>query len=170
MLYQGKPLFSPISKGRVRAGGTREQPLGGKGDHSLSVHPHPLCHCHHTWGGFLHRDPPTEKGVTAPRLTVREGAKPVRVMAAQALLKAETPWGRGTVGQGWGQPQKLGLHPTDQAVHCKQVSLRAGGEWEKQSVKGRMLIFLQYRDIKISQGEDLFSEQRPDTSLSPVRA
>lgn len=62
-------------------------------------------------GGFLYQYSPKEKGVTAPRPTSREGAKPIRVMAIQALLKAETSWGRGTVGQGWGQPQKLGLPP-----------------------------------------------------------
>lgn len=32
-------------------------------------------------------------------------------MADQALLKAETPWDAGAMGQGWGQPPNLELHP-----------------------------------------------------------
>lgn len=93
---------------RVRAGGMREQTLGGRGwggsqPVCASSAPLPLSpHLQGAVGAFVPVSPQGE-GITAPR----EGAKLIKVMAIQALLKAETP----TVGQGWGQPQKLGLPP-----------------------------------------------------------
>lgn len=88
-------------------------------------------------GGFLYQYPPKENGVTAPRPALREGAKPC--LAIQALLKAETHGAEGQWDKAGDSFKSWGCHLTDQAVHCKQVSLRGAEEGERQDVKRRLV-------------------------------
>lgn len=108
----GEASLQPHCPGQSQGRRDQGADFGGKGDHSLSVHPQLLCHCHHTcrelWGLFVPVSPQGERGYST-KTCFKGGSKTLPGNSSSA--QGRDPRGRGTVGQGWGQLQKLGLPP-----------------------------------------------------------